>query len=215
MSIVFDNVCSAGGIHQLCLEIPWELNCLLYDPTENLSRAILNCIAGLDPIYSGKVYFDGIPLPRYLTQEPLLKNLCYIFDEGIMLANLTLLENLRLPIQWLNPNVNLEELNYQIHDCLARFRLALDLNKRPASFLPGELKLFSFVRGFLIGSRHYLIDDPYYALNKNEREILFKILTEIKEKQPLLIASIDDDYVKNFADEVLDLSNFKENMLIL
>ncbi|MDD3535412.1 MAG: hypothetical protein PHC50_04620 [Candidatus Cloacimonetes bacterium] len=214
MSIVFDNVCTLGGIRQLSLEIPWETNCLLYDPTENLSRAILYCLAGLDPISSGEVYFEGTPLVRYLTQEPQLKNLCYIFDEGVMLANLTLLENLRLPIQWLNPNVDLEELNYKIHDWLARFRLALDLSKRPAAFMPGELKLFSFVRAFILDSRHYLIDNPYYALNKTERVLLYSVLREIKEKRPLLIASIDDDFDQNFADEIIDLSNFKENMLI-
>lgn len=214
MSIVFDSVCSEGGIRRLNLEIPWDDTCVLYDPTENLSRAILNCLAGLDHISSGEVYIDDTPLARYLSQEPQIRNICYIFNEGVMLANLTLLENLRLPIQWLCPNIDLEVLNGKTHEYLARFRLALDLSKRPAAFLPGELKLFSFVRAFLINSRHFLIDDPYYKLNKTEREILYKVLSEAKMERPLLIASIDDDFGKNFASSIVDLSNFKENLVI-
>jgi hypothetical protein len=44
-----------------------------------------------------------------------------------------------------------------------------------------------------------LIDDPYYLLNKGERQKLNGFLRELKRNVNLLIASADDDLIIGFA----------------
>ncbi len=185
--------------------------CLLYDPTENLSRAILSILVGLDEISHGQLYIDGKNQAEFLQQGMLLHHFAYMFDEGIMLANLSLRENLNLPLHWLKPGLSVAETIETIDYWMDFFHLELDLSQRPAAYLPGKLKLLSYVRGLILDSHYLLLDDPFYILNKEERIQLFGGLLRLKPERPMLIASIDDEFGLGFADEIIDLSEKAKN----
>lgn len=211
MIVKFDNVSSLNGLHELSLSLDLERTIQLYDPSEDLSRAILYALAGLDELYCGEIYFDGLPFQDFTRDGPQTRKLGYIFDEGIMLSNLSLKENLMLPLRWIHPFGDEEELERSIQKWMQAFELRLDLNQRPARYHPGQLKLLGFVRTLLIQPKVMLIDDPFFLLNKKERKVLLKVLRELQEQHPMLIASIDDEFGEGFADEVIDLSLFQDN----
>lgn len=210
MKIVFDQLCTHDGIRNLDLEIDLTRITTLYDPQENLSRAILYALVGLDRIISGEITIDGIPFAEYSSREPLVKSFAYVFDEGIMLANLTLKENLMLPLRWLNPNLNEAEIDELIHSWLHTFNLDMDLTLRPVAYRAGPLKLLSFVRALLLAPRALVLDDPFYLLNKSERQALFSVLGRLRNSYPMLIASADDEFGMGFADAIIDLSSMTE-----
>lgn len=211
MIVNFANVTSHEGLKDFSLKLDLGHITQLFDPSENLSRAILNAMAGLDTLYSGEIYFDELPLHDFTLNGPQIRKLGYVFDEGIMLSNLSLLENLMLPLRWLNPDLDEAATAVRIRDWMQRFELKLDLSQRPAEYHPGQLKLLGFVRTILIEPKIFLIDDPFYLLNKIERKILFKVLSELRSSHPMVIASIDDEFGAGFASEVIDLSLFPEN----
>jgi len=213
MKITFENVSSLEGIRNLDLELDLSHVTVLYDPSEILSHAILNAIVGLDELRDGQILVDGIPHWQYLDQEPQARSFGYVFDEGIMLSNLSLKENLMLPLRWLNPDLDEGETQKMIDSWMQRFDLNLDLSQRPVVYRPGELKLLSFVRTLMIAPKALLIDDPYYMLNKTERQKLYRILCNLKNSNPMLIASIDDDFGSGFADEIIDLSGKQGNLV--
>ncbi|MDD3282942.1 MAG: hypothetical protein PHY41_05655, partial [Candidatus Cloacimonetes bacterium] len=66
MIIEFKDVCSKEGLQGLSLKLSVNDISQLYDPSENLSRAILNAIMGLDEVLSGGIYIDGVGLPQFL-----------------------------------------------------------------------------------------------------------------------------------------------------
>lgn len=70
--------------------------------------------------------------------------------------------------------------------------------------------MLSFVRTLLIAPKVLMIDDPYYMLNKPERENLFRNLRALTSSYPMLIASLDDDFGDGFADQIIDLSDFRD-----
>lgn len=211
MTVEFINVCSKEGLRHLSLKLELNGVILLHDPCENLSRAILNAIVGLDEILEGQILIDGTELGDFLRKGPQIRSFGYVFDEGIMLANLSLKENLMLPLRWLNPNLVESETISLIDSWMKTFGLELDLSQRPVRYHAGELKMLSFVRTMLIAPKCLLIDDPYYMLNKPERENLFKTLSKLKASYPMLIASLDDDFGKGFADSVIDLSGLMQH----
>ncbi len=211
MKVVFRDVCSREGIRNLNLELDLSRINLLYDPSEKLSTAICNALMGLDEVLEGSILLDGIPLHEVFENEPQIRSFAYVFDEGIMLSNLSLRENLMLPLRWLNPHLNEAETDVMINSWMRTFGLALDLDQRPVVYRPGDLKLLSYVRALLIAPKLLIIDDPYYLLNKREREKLYRVLHSLKSSFPMLIASIDDDFGKPFADELIDLSNRQNN----
>lgn len=211
MIVEFIDVSSRDGLFHLSLKLEISGVLLLYDLKENISRAILNAIVGLDEILEGRILIDGVELPEFLQKGPQIRSFGYVFDEGIMLSNLSLLENLMLPLRWLNPNIAENETLSMIDSWMHTFGLDLDLSQRPVRYHAGELKMLSFVRTFLIAPKMLLIDDPYYMLNKPERDNLYRILRKLKASYPMLIASLDDDFGQGFADSVIDLSSYQDN----
>jgi ABC-type lipoprotein export system ATPase subunit len=209
MRIEFHSVVSKNGLQDLSLELDVKGVLLLIDPSENLSRAILNAIVGLDEIYTGEILIDSTPLEDYLNRGQQIRHFGYVFDEGIMLSNLSLKENLMLPLRWIKPNLDEEESDALIDSWIRTFGMNFDLDQRPVMYHAGELKMLSFIRTLLIAPKLLLIDDPYYMLNKPERESLFRILKQIRASYPMLIASLDDDFAEGFADTIIDLSSYQ------
>lgn len=211
MIAIFDRVTSREGLQDFSLSLNLDRVTQLYDPSENLSRAILNVMAGLDELHSGEIFFDQVPLQDFIADGPQIRKLGYVFDEGIMLSNLSLKENLMLPLRWLNPQLDEDKTELAIQTWMQAFELELDICKRPVAYRPGQLKLLGFVRTLLIEPKVMLIDDPFYLLNKLERRVLLKVLSQLRDTYPMLIASIDDEFGAGFADEVIDLSPFQNN----
>ncbi|MCK9557289.1 MAG: ATP-binding cassette domain-containing protein [Candidatus Cloacimonetes bacterium] len=212
MIIEFCKVSSKEGLIALDLKLDLTGVILIHDPSENLSRAILNAMVGLDEILEGEILIDGIGLQEYLSRGPQIQSFGYVFDEGIMLSNLSLRENLMLPLKWLHPDLDEDVMDEKIAAMLQRFRLDMDLSQRPAKYRAGELKLLSFVRTLLIEPKVLLLDDPYYVLNKNERAVLLNVLSQLRSVYPMLIASIDDDFGLGFAEQIIDLTAYLKHL---
>jgi ABC-type branched-subunit amino acid transport system ATPase component len=120
-----------------------------------------------------------------------------------------------LPLRWLNPLLNENETRELIDSWMRTFGLDLDISQRPVCYHAGELKMLSFVRTLLIAPKVLMIDDPYYMLNKPERENLFRNLRALTSSYPMLIASLDDDFGDGFADQIIDLSDFRDVSSVL
>jgi len=208
MHLRFDNLITSGGLNSLNLEFGTSDCTVLFDPCETVSAAILSALVGLDEIISGKLLLDGVSHEDYLNPKNLLSTFGYVFDEGTMLSNLTLRENLLL--SWHkrfegDPGQNFAtELQFWM-DALG---LKLDTNIRPALASPAQKKFMGIVRAFMLKPRLLLFDDPYYLFNKRQRQQLFAFLSSVTERQPMLIASADDDFSLSLADQVIDLSPF-------
>lgn len=203
MIVELKNLCTADGLKDYSLTLDLSGVTVLYDPQEFISRAVLYAVVGLGKVTGGSILIDGIHLEKQA--QPLVKSFGYIFDEGIMLANLSLLENLMLPLRWLNPDQNEAETIALIQSWMRTFRLDLDLGQRPSAYRSGALKLLSYIRTLMIAPKVLVLDDPYYILNKKERAILFEVLSRLRTGYPMLISSTDDDFMAGFADRVIEL----------
>jgi ABC-type sulfate/molybdate transport systems ATPase subunit len=212
MIVRFDHVSSKEGLKDLSLSLDLRKVTQLYDPSGNLAGKILAAIAGLDEIYSGEIFFGEQRMQDFLKDGPQISKLGYVFDEGVMLSNLSLRENLLLPLKWLQPELDEKETDSLIASWLDAFDMDLDMKQRPVSYRPGQLKLLGFVRTLLIAPRVLLLDNPFYLLDKNQRAVLYRNLLRLKASYPMLIASIDDEFGASFSDLQVDLSRHQENI---
>lgn len=205
MKIAFENVTTSGGLRDYSLELLVDRVCVLNDPGETLGKQILNTIIGLDEIVSGNLIIDGLPVPEYLAGKALPRVFGYVFDEGVMLSNLSLRENLLLPYRMLNDEAADDNFESDVLSWMKRFGLDLDLASRPNVIRPPELKLLGFIRPLLFSPGLLLIDNPYYLLNQSQRRILLEALTRLKGAQHMLIQTSDTDFTGDFADQVIAL----------
>lgn len=208
MKIEFAGVSTDSGLKGLNLAFGLNRLTILHDPAEELSPAILSALAGQDVLMEGQILIDGEPLSDKINGKLCSRTFGYVFDEGIMLANLSLMENLLLPLRWQNPGFKDEELQALIAPWMQLFEIDLDLSLRPASVKAAARKCLSYVRAIILKPEYLLIDDPYYYLNKVERGIMYRALSEMRLTQKMLIASSDDDFAaQGWGEEVVRLYN--------
>jgi ABC-type transporter Mla maintaining outer membrane lipid asymmetry ATPase subunit MlaF len=207
MLIEFDHVTTDTTLSDFSLEIRLEGTVVILDPSEELSRSILSTLVGLDKVLAGEIRIDGQEFNRYFEDKDLPKVFGYIFDKGIMLSNLSLRENLLLPYRWFNPGERkLKDFERELVQWLQAFELKIDLDQRPSVFKPAILKMVSYIRTLMLKPKILVIDDPYYILNKTERCVIRRVLSQLQQTQTMLIASADDDFCPPFAGELIDLS---------
>lgn len=205
MNIVFDNV-STVCLDKLSFDCNLRGLKIIRDDESDRPRGILRALIALDDILQGNIYVDGVDLFTFLEKEPVIKNFGYIFDEGIMLSNLTLFENIMLPFSKLEHKVDKVELKKELDMWLEVFELELDMNKRPASYRNSQLKLLGWIRTLMLRPKVLLIENPFYLLNKRERGVIIRVISQIREEYPILIVSIDDDFIANVPAEIITLS---------
>lgn len=206
MKIAFENV-STLYLENFNFEIEIKGLKIISDVGGDMPRRILRTIVGLDEIYKGRITVDDEDLQSFLARDAQIKNFGYIFDEGIMLSNLSLLENLMLPLGWVNPHIDKQQAQSEIEEWLGRFELDLDLAQRPVYYRNAQLKLLGWVRTLVVSPRVLLIENPFYLLNKGERGVIKRIISEIRGSYPILIASMDEDFIESIDAEIICLNS--------
>lgn len=207
MQIRFSEVCSSGNLNCFDLDFSSEGCTVLYDPTEHLSASILATLVGLQAPEAGELYLDGVEYNDFFLQHRLISTFAFVFDEGIMLANLTIRENLLLPWKLRFPGESLTTFDTDLGRLLRMLDIECDVNLRPALVSPAMRKFLGFIRGVMLKPRILLIDDPFYLFNKIERTKIFNFLQEIKAEQDMLIASADDEFLGDIATKVIDFNS--------
>lgn len=176
---------------------------LLFDPEEDNASATLKALVDSSAVYSGGIRINDIPQEEYFQSHTIMQTFGYVFDEGIMLSNLSLRENLLLPYKIRFAEYNLQEFDAGLARYLELFRMKVDTSLRPAFVKPAILKLLCLIRSLMLEPEVLLIDNPFYLLNRKEREHLLPILSEIRRHTPMIIASTDPEFQAPFADKIL------------
>lgn len=212
MIIELIDVHNANGMKEINLCIELHSTHILYDVDGDCAKELMGAIVGLNQLSQGEIFIDKVPLEEVLAKGNQVRTFGYIFDEGIMLANLSLFENLMLPLRWARPDISDKMAKQQAAEYMRELNLNIDIDKRPVAFSSGQLKLFSIIRTLVVEPKVLLIEDPYHLLSKFERQAVFKLLSRLKGRYPMLISSIDDDFLGDFATEVIKLEDFARCM---
>lgn len=206
MKISFQKVSSSGNLRDLDLEFITGKCTVIHEAGEKTSGAILALLAGVDDLEAGQLLLNDVDYHSYLATKKHLEVFSYVFDEGIMLANLSLRENLLLPFRNRFEDKQHSDFDRKVNEWQEMLGIRIDLNLRPVMIDAADRKFLSVIRSLLTEPELMLIDDPYYILNKTERQKMLEFLREVGKKQPLLIASADDDFREGFADLVINLN---------
>ncbi len=152
---------------------------------------LIKAIAGILPHHpqSGQICFKNSDI--YGCKEPELKSIkremVYVFREGTLIANLTVRENLLLPIQHLYPHDVSDDIIERAVEYLANFRLNNILDQRPAELSYAAKKKLSYVRAALLEPRVVLLDKPMFNLEIDDREPVLDFLNYLRGQGVTLI----------------------------
>ena len=226
MDIIFRNVVIDGLLNDFNLQFSSQGCTVLYDPCERIATTVLSALVGVTELDKGEILLDGIPREEYLKQHSLLSTFSLVFNEGIMLSNLSVHENLLLPWDKRFATEDYSAFERELQILMAELKLNCGLDLRPANLSSAQRKFFCFIRSLLLKPKIMLIDDPYYLFNKNERKMIYDFIVNHSIKntatassdnpnsnlanelflQEMLIGSSDDDFTGEIATQIIDLT---------
>jgi ABC-type transporter Mla maintaining outer membrane lipid asymmetry ATPase subunit MlaF len=156
-------------------------------PVEEKTAVLLKIIGGITQPTSGNVVINGIDLfnSDRGTLESVRKRMAFVFERKGILSNLSIRENLLLPLNYHNPDVSIEEKMQKINSLFDHFGIQKEiLSDRPARLHPQALKMMLLFRAFAIDPDIILYDNPMTDLELTYKKAVSSYIKQLKtEKQ--------------------------------
>lgn len=175
---------------------------------------LLKMIAGIEQPDEGIILINRINM--FDTSSEMLKilqkDISFVFRSGALLSNLTLRENLLLPMDYHMQELDQTQKNNIITDWMNKFEVPFShLNSRPADVSPIMRKTFLIIRAFITEPKLILYDEPFIYLDVRRRNILFNQIMQFKEDGDVCQIFISDFFpaLYKYSDLILILEKGK------
>ncbi len=142
---------------------------------EESAILLLRIIAGLHKPAAGDILYDSSEIYAMNDDDrsKLIRRNSYIFDSGGLVSNLSVLENISLPYDFVEIEATEEEKMAGIKEFLTLFGVEETiLERRPSMLNKSEIKIVNYIRAFVIDPEVAFIELPFSRLNKaNEKKL--------------------------------------------
>ncbi|MCK6602581.1 MAG: ATP-binding cassette domain-containing protein [Bacteroidetes bacterium] len=149
----------------------------------------LKIIGGILFPDSGSVFIDGVNTEQSSEPEEksIRRRVSFVFQDGALLSNLTVLENLLLPLDFHFPDRDRSGKVDLIQRYLTKYSLSDIRDKRPAELSQAQKKLAGFIRAIVTEPEIVLIDEPLASVDQASVRLLLRELQELKQKKTTVI----------------------------
>jgi ABC-type transporter Mla maintaining outer membrane lipid asymmetry ATPase subunit MlaF len=155
---------------------------------------LLKVAAGLIPPDSGRVCFQGRDIFQ-MSERTLMdmrRQHGFVFQDGALWENKSLLENLALPLQVHFPNVSAADRNRRVIRALERVGLEESASERPASLSGGEKKIAAFLRALMTEPALLFMDEPTLSVDYAMTGHINQVIRDQKGRGNTIIAVTHD-----------------------
>lgn len=153
---------------------------------------LLSIIAGLDTPTAGSVRLAGVDLFSLTEDERAAlraQKLGFVFQSFQLLANLTALENVMLPLE-LDGRKDARKLASEI---LGRVGLSQRLNAYPKVLSGGEQQRVALARAFVVKPAVLLVDEPTGSLDFATGETIMALMFELNRELGTTLVLVTHD----------------------
>ena len=178
-------------------------------PSGSGKSTLLGILAGLDKPTSGEIFIKEKPL-HLLSEEGRAKvrkdSVAFVFQNFELLAGLTALENVMLPLELKNKK-NAKDIAISY---LERVKMHSRLMHYPQQLSGGEQQRVAIARAFACEAEVLFCDEPTGNLDSSNSEMISDLIFEsFKESSSALIIVTHDILLANKCDEKIELLDGK------
>jgi lipoprotein-releasing system ATP-binding protein len=168
---------------------------------------LLHIIASLDMPSSGNILYDEIPMEghtNFTLSNIRLNNFGFVYQFHHLLEDLTVLENIMIPLQL---SGNTSEL--KAYDIIEEVGLSSRINHLPWKLSGGEKQRVAIARALINNPDFIFLDEPTGNLDDENAQIIQNLLLEISKRNniALVTATHDNNFIKSF-DKIYYLKDF-------
>jgi len=172
---------------------------------------LLRAVAALEPFDGGEIRVGGVELAagarRPPSPDPLRRQVGMVFQFHCLFEHLSALDNVCLaPCHVLREPVG--EVRARASALLDQLGVGQRAAARPRELSGGEAQRVAIARALAMDPPLLLLDEPTASLDPARRRALGESLAELAASgRALLVTSHDDDFVRDFASEVMILAD--------
>lgn len=175
-------------------------------PTGAGKSTILKMIAGIEPVTSGKIFFNDILVNNLSPHE---RNVSMAFETYNLYSHFSVYENIAFPLRapkW-KLNLSREEERKRVVEVASFLGIEELLDRRPQALSGGQKQRVSLARALIRKPQVYLLDEPIAHLDAKLKFLTQTLLKEFAVKYGITII-----YVTHNFREALALS---DRMMVL
>ncbi|RLQ91463.1 ABC transporter ATP-binding protein [Planomicrobium sp. Y74] len=163
-------------------------------PSGSGKTTLLNMVATLDPLTNGEITIDGIVVSSK-TENQLAdfrsQKLGFIFQDFNLLENMTVFENVALPLSLQNKAV--KTIQSRVHQVAGVLGIRDIIEKYPEELSGGQKQRTAIVRALIHEPALLLADEPTGALDSKNAAILLDTLAELNRNQQVSVLMVTHD----------------------
>ncbi|MEM7726746.1 MAG: ABC transporter ATP-binding protein [Cyanobacteria bacterium P01_A01_bin.45] len=173
-------VTEVKALNDVTLTIPEGQYCSIMGPSGSGKSTAMNIIGCLDRPTSGSYYLDNVDVAQ-MDDTRLAhirnKNLGFVFQQFHLLAQLSALENVMLPMVY--ANVSKSERRERGAVALKRVGLETRMNNKPTQLSGGQQQRVAIARAIVNNPVVLLADEPTGALDSQTTQEVLDIFSEL------------------------------------
>lgn len=157
-------------------------------PSGSGKSSLLNVLGMMDSDWQGEYFFDGKPVHSSSpTQRQRLQReaIGFIFQQYHLLAELTVAENLELPLSY--RDIASPQRRARVAEMLDRFQIVAKRDLFPAQLSGGQQQLVAVARALISRPRVVLADEPTGALHSEQGQMIMQTLKQLNAEGTTII----------------------------
>ena len=159
---------------------------------------LLHIIASLDEASSGNIFYDEKPIEghtNFALSNIRLNNFGFVYQFHHLLEDLTVLENIMIPLQLAR---NTTKQN--VYNIIDEVGLSSRVNHLPWKLSGGEKQRVAIARALINNPDFIFLDEPTGNLDDENASIIQNLLLEISKRNniALVTATHDNNFIESF-----------------
>ena len=184
-------------INNINLQVEDSEYFVILGPSGSGKTMLLELIAGMWPIDSGKIYMDNQDITMF---PPEKRGIGFVYQNYMLFPHKTVFENIAFGLKV--KKVAKEEIKTRVNEMMDLLKISHLADRLPRTLSGGEQQRTALARALIIYPKILLMDEPLSALDRKTRDELMQELKEIHRKFDVTLVHVTHNF-----DEALMLAD--------
>lgn len=183
---------------------PYELVCILGQSGSG-KTTLLNLIGNNDTPTTGNIYLGKTNIKNICSHQYHNQIISYIFQDYNLIKNLSLKDNIELPLKLTNKKIYSEKLTKLI----TKLNIDKIITKKVKYLSGGEKQRVAITRTILTNTKIILADEPTGALDSFNSENIMQILKDLSKHKLVIVVTHNQELAKKYATRIIEIKDGK------
>jgi len=193
-------------LRRINLDVPPADFVTIMGPSGAGKSTLLSIVGLLDGSWTGEYYLDGQPVHKMNLKERAELNKRYIgfvFQSYHLLDNLTVYENLELPLTY--RNIKKSERESMVADALDRFNIVGKKDLFPNQLSGGQQQLVAVARAVIGNPKIILADEPTGNLHSSQGKEIMDLFKRLNQDGTTIIQVTHSEKNAEYGTRIINL----------